>query len=67
MLSSSLVKEEAGSTLLAWPPDSPTQTSECSIKSMTGSTGRQTKNLIVTQLIESSMTDKPLNNNDRDE
>lgn len=34
---------------------------------MTGSTGRQTKNQIVTQLIESSMTDKPLNNNDRDE
>lgn len=60
MLSSSLVKEEAGSTLLAWPPDSPTHTSECSIKSMTGSTGRQTKNQIVT-------IDKPLNNNDRDE
>lgn len=34
---------------------------------MTGSTGRQTNNQIVTQLIESLMTDQLLNNNDRDE
>lgn len=46
-----MVREEAGSTLLVCLPDSPTQTSESSIKSMTGSTARQTNNQIVTQLI----------------
>lgn len=61
MLSSSLVREEAGSTLVCLP-DSLTRTSEHSIKSMTSSTGRQTNNQIVTRFIQSLIPDKPLDN-----